>query len=629
MPRKSRTGPVALLALALLARPLAAAEFWVSPDGNDHNLGTKENPLASVALAQRRARELRRLAGPKAPDGGTEIILRGGVYRLTSPLRLRAEDSGREDSPALIEAAPGERPILSGGVAVTGWGKPAEEIRGLPLAARGKVWVADAPSIGGHRLICRQLWIGDRRAVRARTPNGGAMERLLTWDRQKQEAGIPLALGASVGNPAGVEMVVEQQWEIAILRVKALHAEGAEARVSFFEPESRIEFEHPWPQPILPPKGGGAFFLVGAVEFLDEPGEWCQEMPGGRLIYWPRSDENMTRQTATVPALETLVEVAGSLDRPVAHLEFRGLGFEHAAWTRPGAAGHVPLQAGMPLLDAYKLAPPGTTEKRGLENQAWIGRLPAGVVVSGVDHVTFERCRFEHMAAAGLDFVSGTHDDTIEGCVFRDLGGNGLQLGKFSDAGVETHTPYAPTDEREICTRERIANNRVTDCANEDWGGVGICVGYGREVAIEHNEVSDVSYTGISVGWGWTPVKNAMRDNRVHANFVHHVATRLCDTAGIYTLSAQPGTVISENCVEAIAMNPYVDRPEHWFYLYTDEGSSFITVRDNWCPAEKFLKNANGPGNVWERNGPTVPAGIKSAAGLEPGFRDLLGKTAP
>lgn len=55
--------------------------------------------------------------------------------------------------------------------------------------------------------------------------------------------------------------------------------------------------------------------------------------------------------------------------------------------------------------------------------------------------------------------------------------------------------------------------------------------------------------------------------------------------------------------------------PNHWFYLYTDEGSSFITVRDNWTEAEKFLKNANGPGNVWENNGPLVNDSIKAKAG--------------
>jgi hypothetical protein len=212
----------------------------------------------------------------------------------------------------------------------------------------------------------------------------------------------------------------------------------------------------------------------------------------------------------------------------------------------------------------------------------------------------------------------------VEGCVFHDIGGNGIQLGKYSDTNVETHVPYDPTDERELCANDRISNNLVTDCANEDWGGVGISVGYARGIWIEHNEVSNCSYTGISVGWGWTKMTNAMRDNFIHANRVHHVGTRLNDTAGIYALSAQPGTVISENYVNDITMSPYVPDPQHWFYLYLDEGSSFITVRDNWCPAERFLKNANGPGNVWENNGPQVSEKIRAAAGLEPLFENLL-----
>ena len=69
---------------------------------------------------------------------------------------------------------------------------------------------------------------------------------------------------------------------------------------------------------------------------------------------------------------------------------------------------------------------------------------------------------------------------------------------------------------------------------------------------------------------------------------------------------------------------PFVPDPQHWFYLYLDEGSSGIVVRDNWCPSEKFLRNANGPGNVWTNNGPFVSEKIKTAAGLEPAYQSLL-----
>jgi hypothetical protein len=95
------------------------------------------------------------------------------------------------------------------------------------------------------------------------------------------------------------------------------------------------------------------------------------------------------------------------------------------------------------------------------------------------------------------------------------------------------------------------------------------------------------------------------------------------DVGGIYTLSAQPRTLITENGIDSIYRPLYVHDPNHWFYLYLDEGSSFITVSNNWCPAEKFLANANGPGNTWFMNGPSVADSIRIKAGLEPAWQYL------
>jgi len=36
------------------------------------------------------------------------------------------------------------------------------------------------------------------------------------------------------------------------------------------------------------------------------------------------------------------------------------------------------------------------------------------------------------------------------------------------------------------------------------------------------------------------------------------------------------------------------------------------------------MKNANGPGNRWEHNGPGVSQRVKEIAGLEPEYKDLL-----
>lgn len=117
-----------------------------------------------------------------------------------------------------------------------------------------------------------------------------------------------------------------------------------------------------------------------------------------------------------------------------------------------------------------------------------------------------------------------------------------------------------------------------------------------------------------------------MRNNKIIANNIHHYAIHMHDVSGIYTLSAQPNSLITENYVHDIVLSPYAHDSEHWFYLYTDEGSSFIEVKNNWCDAEKFLQNANGPGNVWENNGPHVSSVVKEKAGLKDEFKYLLRK---
>lgn len=625
--RRARLAAVVAL-LHASAHVLPAAELWVAPDGSDAARGTREEPFASLHTALRQARERRRLDDPSV-SAGVRIILRGGIYRLHEPVLIHQEDSGTAEHPLVIAAAPGEQPVLSGGVPVTGWRKlerdDASAVR-LPSAARGAVWVADAPRFNGRLLEFRQLWVNGVKAVRAREPDDGGMVRLTGWDRAGEVAALPASAVPDLRSPHGVELLIHQQWEIAILRLRDIALDGADARLRFHAPESRIQFEHPWPQPIFDPdnpaRNSGCVF-VSALELLDQPGEWHQELPGGRIYYWPRADEDLARDAVIAPALETLVRVGGTVDRPVRHVVFEGITFTHATWLRPSQLGHVPHQAGMFMRDAYKLRPKGTPEWRSLDNQAWVGRPPAAVAVQGARHVRFTRCRFEHLAMSGLDFVGGTSDDVVEGCVFCDIGGNGIQMGQYGDAGFEVHLPYDPRDARVVCTRGRIANNLFVDTANEDWGCIALSVGWAREVTIAHNEIRNTSYTGISVGWGWTRTPGAASRHVIRANRIERFATRMADCGGIYLLAAQPHTLVAENVIEEPVMSEWVHDPDHWGYIYLDEGSSFTTVRDNWCAGEKFIANANGPGNRWENNGPAVDEAIRARAGLEPEFQDL------
>lgn len=615
-----------VILLLMISARVCAFDIWVSPAGSDRAAGTQTAPKKTLTAALRQARELRRTQ-PDAVKGGITIYLAPGEHALYEPVFIRPEDSGTPDSPTVITttgtsvaatnaAVQTPQAILSGGVSVSGWRK-----------SKGKLWVADVPMFNGTPLTFRQLWVNGQKAVRARdVADFEKMHRIINNDPVNEILWVPSQAVASIRKAPFAEMVLHQMWCVANLRIKSIEIHGDSAAVRFHNPESRIQFEHPWPRPMVTTDGhNSAFYLTNAIELLDSPGEWYHDIRSHKLYYYPRQGEDMAKATTVVPAVETLVQVEGTLDRPVQHVTFRNVSFQYTTWTRPSEKGHVPLQAGMYLTDGYQITPKMVRNYQNhlLDNQGWLGRPAAAVQVSGAQEISFLNCSFEHLGSTGVDYVYGVKGGKVEGCLFRDIAGNGLLAGSFSPASHETHLPYDPADERELCSFQTISNNYFTEVANEDWGCLAICAGYVRDINIEHNEISEVPYSGISLGWGWTQTVNCMRNNRVHANLIHHYAKHMYDVAGIYTLGSQPKSYVTENCVHSIYKPGYVHDPNHWFYLYTDEGSSFITVKDNWTEGDKYLKNANGPGNEWINNGPQVNDSIKSRAGLLPAYQYL------
>ena len=538
---------------------------------------------------------LRRLHGE---DIRPVIRLHAGVYRLVQPIILRAEDRH-------VTITGDDGAVISGGVSISGWRR------------QGKLWVADVPEWNGQPLLFRQMWVNGRKAIRARDVSDfEQMWRIRSVDKSRETLYVPTDAIKKILHERHAEMVLHEMWCVANLRIKGFQVLGDSTAVTFHQPESHVHFMHPWPSPMVTTDGhNSAFYLTNAKSLLDQPGEWYHDYQAQKLYYMPREGEDMHQAEVEVPALETLLRVEGTPDSPVCGVRLEGITFRHATWLRPSLLGHAPLQAGMYMTEAYKIRPqisrPGDHK---LDNQGWVGRPAAAVALNSATEVSFSDCHFEHCASTALDYHRYIKGGSVRHCTFSDIGGTAILAGSFGPEGHEAHLPYLPQDMREICTGLTIEANRIDDAANEDWGCLGIGAGYVRGIRIVDNEISNVSYTGISIGWGWNQQTCAMADNLVRGNYIHHYARHLYDTAGIYTLGAQPHTFVEENVVCDIYHPGYVHDPEHWFYLYTDEGSSYITVRNNWTPTEKYLRNANGPGNTWENNGPMVADSIRVKA---------------
>ena len=314
-----------------------------------------------------------------------------------------------------------------------------------------------------------------------------------------------------------------------------------------------------------------------------------------------------------VPAVETLVSVKGTLDDPVHDLCFEGLTFKHSNWIRAYDHGYLNLQAGQ-----YTIEPTN-------ENVQYIGRPPAAVYVACAHHIVFEKNVFTELGATALDFHYASHDNEIAGNVFYDIAGSGISLAKFADEDCENHAPYNSTDEREICRNEKIHNNYLTQVGLDYGGCIGIVCGWPQAVMIDHNELKDLAYTGISVGWGWTHEPSVMKNNKIRWNRIDHPMSLHADGGGIYTLSEMPGSLIYRNYIfnlkrSAWAVGASVKG------LHLDEGSGGITVQENLLVGDATIERIRLHQNgliICKPKMSSMYPGIIKEAGLEQEYQDI------
>jgi hypothetical protein len=581
----------ALLAL-LAACDGPVLELWVAPTGDDRHPPTREHPLPTLAAA----RDLLRTVGP-GRDAWT-VYLRDGRHVLDHTLEL-----DERDSDVRFVAAPGERPIVSGGRLVTGWQPDG-----------GARMVARVPADD-----FRQVWIDGARMPRARS----SIEALdvplaLAGDLDEIDgiAGYSATAFPAFARPSRLELGYYLTWQHKICGMRTVRSTGDGVMIEMRQPCFFL-ITHHVRDAELPS------YVENAPELIDEPGEWYFEPQLGTLTMQPPRDVELTSAEVIVPVLEQLVVVRGAHD-----ITFEGLTFADAGWLRPSTYGHPDVQAGF-VSDARD---PSRLFMRdeGLVNihdEYW--KTPAAVVIAGSRAIAFERCTFTRLGGAGLDLERGTRDSVVRGSRFIDISANAIQVG---DVLKDDHHPSSP----DLVVRDnRIENNVIRRSGAQYEDSVGIFIGYTDGTVVAHNDLGELPYTAISVGWGWgetdagggayvqpffydTPTPSA--NNQIIRNEIHDILLRRTDGGGIYTLGNQPGTVIGNNRIHRA----------HGFPggVYLDEGSGFIEVVGNsvfdvpepYFP-HNYVQDRNATCNVHDNH---FGADADVSAGLTEEYRDLL-----
>ncbi len=496
-------------------------------NGSDTYSGDKKHPLKTVTHAQTLARDLK--------NRPVQIVLREGVYSLDKPWMFESADSRTEENRLLIRSFDGEKAVISGGRILHGW------------TSQGNLVYKE---LGQNVYPITCLYGDDGPRQRARHPNTGALNKAACHETDNRSK-FYFKPGdvQQYEQLTDVNVLIAQHWMYSVHWLTAVDL-GSNL-LSFRDPA--------WKEcgtGIVP--ATGRYIIENAFEVLDEPGEWYLNRSSGRLYYYPMPDETIDDLQLIAPKMHILLGIKGSSASSVEHIHFEGISFKYTDWQ----------------VDEYE---------QGM-GQAHKG-IDCGIFwAEYAKNCIIKDCEFSYGGGQGINLSIGCQNNTIEKCHIHHLGGGGVYIGETrATMGACTNPPAS----------DRVEYNTVENCFIHDlslfwYGCTGVWIGAAAYNTVQHCDISNNSYSGISVGWCWSNYKGyAAHHNIVEYNHIHHLfAGVLQDGGGIYTLGQQPGTIVRGNIIHHI----YGYKKDKAIGLYPDQASEGILFEKN------IIYNVTGPG---------------------------------
>ena len=556
------------------------AAYYVSPTGSDDNPGTVSAPFQTITKARDTVRTIN-----SAMTGDIYVYLRGGDYRITSPITFEVKDSGSGNYRIYYQAYPGETPVINGATKVTGWTASSGGVYKATLARTTKL---------------RNLYVNDQRAlmtskvVSAKGSSG-------TYSVTSGQADWAWAAGSGfdgvtystsdvpdiTSNKDDLEIVNQSTWNENIVCTRDVVTSGSNRALMLQQPYGAIAQLPGW---------GAAFVATGSHEifnvqaWLTSPGHFYFDKTAGTLYYYPRSGEDMSTADVEAPVTEQLLVIGGTSNTSrIKNLTFQGITFANTDYNLVKVAtsyGKSSVQ-GDTVYIAY-----GTGNYHDWQYEI-IDTLPAMINVNSADSIDILSNVVKHSGDDGISMINDVINSNIIGNYVTDIAGSGITIGHPTHVYATSkgaHEKY-PAGVKGICTKITVNNNLVYSVATlRGFGGhAGVTAFFTDTLTFNHNHIHTCAYNGINLGWGWrnfngdsssefpgNPSATA-KNNTCNNNRFTNMMTRLHDSGAVYTIGQNPGTVINENYVKGIPNNSAGPT----YGLHNDEGSAYITENDS------------------------------------------------